>query len=62
MTPGKYLFFTGLIYFVLGTINIFIYPFTVTDYIQFIWMITLAIPFFIPVVARWVGVKTLFGK
>ena len=62
MTPGKYLFFTGLIYFIVGMTNIFVYHFTDTDYIQFVWLITLCIPFFVPFVAQWVGVKVFFRK
>ena len=62
MTPGKYLFFSGLIYFIVAMVNIFVYPFAKTDYIQFVWLITLCVPFYIPFMARWVGVKLFFGK
>ena len=60
MTPGKYLFVTGLIYFVIAMSNVFVYRFADTDYIQFAWILTLAAPFFIPFMSRWVGVKMLF--
>jgi len=62
MTPGKYLFFSGLIYFVVAMINIFVYPFTNTDYIQFVWLFTLCAPFYIPAMSQWVGVKLFFRK
>lgn len=60
MTPGKYLFFTGLIYFIVGMTNTFVYHFTEIEYIQFAWIIILSLPLVIPAVSRWVGVNLLW--
>lgn len=48
-SPGQYLFFTGLVYFVVGMFNIFVYRFTETEIIQMVWLLVLCIPVFLPI-------------
>jgi len=48
LTPGEYLFFTGLVYVIVGMVNIFWHKFTETEYIQMIWLAIVALPLFIP--------------
>ena len=49
LTPGEYLFFTGLIYFVVGMVDIFYYRFTEPEYIQVVWILILMLPVIVPI-------------
>lgn len=48
LTPGEYMFATGLIYFIVGMINLFWYKFAEIEYIQMTWVLILALPLCIP--------------
>ena len=60
MTPGPWLFSTGLVYFVVGMFNLFVYKFTELEYIQPFWLLITASPLFIGPLGRWVGVHTVW--
>ncbi len=49
ISPGQYLFFTGLVYFIVGMFNIFVYRFTEIEIIQMVWLLVLCIPVFLPI-------------
>ena len=48
ISPGQYLFCSGLVYFVVGMFDIFVYHFCETEYIQMAWMLVLLIPVLVP--------------
>ena len=48
ISPGQYMFYTGLIYFIVGMFNIFVYRFTESEYIQMGWILVLMIPVSVP--------------
>lgn len=49
MSPGEYMFLTGLIYFVVGMYDIFVDRFVEPEYIQMVWTLVLLIPVLFPV-------------
>ena len=49
LSPGQYLFYTGLVYFIVGMFNIFVYRFTESEIIQMVWMLVLLIPVLFPI-------------
>ena len=49
ISPGQYMFYTGLIYFVVGMINIFVYRFCETEILQMCWILILMIPVLLPI-------------
>ena len=50
ISPGQYLFYTGLVYFIAGMINIFVYKFVFdTVVLQLIWILVLCLPVFLPI-------------
>jgi hypothetical protein len=48
ISPGQYMFYTGLVYFIVGMFDIFVYRFCEPEYIQMAWMLVLMIPVLIP--------------
>ena len=48
LTGGEYLFFTGLVYFAVGMVDIFWYRFAEPEYIQMVWLAIVALPLLIP--------------
>ena len=50
ISPGWWLVYVSGIYFIAGTVDIFVYPYCVI----------LSLPLWIPPLSRWVGVKLLF--
>ena len=48
MSPGQYMFWTGLVYFVVGMFDIFVYRFCEPKWIQMVWMLVLLIPVLVP--------------
>lgn len=59
---GHYLFWTGFVYLALGTINIFVYSFTNTVYLQMAWIGMLLLPLTIPPVARFLNMSTFWEQ
>ena len=49
ISPGQYMFWTGLIYFVVGMYDIFVDRFVEPEFIQMTWMLVLLIPVLFPV-------------
>lgn len=48
LSPGEYLFITGLIYFIVGMYDIFVDRFVEPEYLQLTWILVLMIPVIIP--------------
>ena len=48
ISPGQYMFCTGLVYFAVGMFDIFVYRFCEPEWIQMIWMLVLMIPVLVP--------------
>ena len=49
LSPGEYMFVTGLIYFVVGMYDIFVDRFVEPEYIQMAWIFVLFIPVLFPI-------------
>lgn len=49
ISPGQYMFYTGVIYFFTGMFDIFVYRFTEPEWIQMTWILVLMIPVLLPV-------------
>lgn len=49
LSPGEYMFVTGLVYFIVGMFDIFVYRFIEPEYIQMVWILVLMIPVLFPV-------------
>jgi hypothetical protein len=48
ISPGQYMFWTGVIYFIVGMFDIFVYRFCDPEWIQMAWILVLMIPVLIP--------------
>lgn len=48
ISPGEYMFVTGLIYFVVGMYDIFVDRFIEPEWLQMIWVLVLLIPVLFP--------------
>ena len=64
---GYYLFWTGFVYFCLGTYSIFVNNFISTSVLQILWIASLAFPFTYPPFGRWLNMsidwdQKMFGK
>jgi hypothetical protein len=60
LTPSEYMFWTGLVYFVIGMYDIFVDRFVEPEFIQIAWVLVLMIPVLFPV--RWLVRGTPFWK
>lgn len=60
ISSGWWLVYVSIVYFVAGMVNVFVYRFCETELLQIAYCIILSLPFFIPSLSRWVGVKMLF--
>lgn len=49
ISPGQYMFWTGLVYFVVGMFDVLVYRFCEPEYIQMTWMMVLLIPVLLPI-------------
>ena len=49
ISPGQYMFYTGVIYFFTGMFDIFVYRFIEPEYIQMVWTLVLLIPVLFPI-------------
>lgn len=49
ISPGQYMFYTGLVYFIVGMFDIFVYRFCEPEYIQMVWILVLFIPVLLPI-------------
>ncbi len=48
ISPGQYMFWTGLVYFVVSMFDIFVYRFCEPEWIQMTWILVLMIPVLVP--------------
>lgn len=48
LQPGTWLFSTCIIYALVAVINLFVYKFTSTEYIEMTWLWITAMPLFFP--------------
>ncbi len=48
ISPGQYMFWTGVVYFMVGMFDIFVYRFCEPEMIQMVWILVLMIPVFVP--------------
>ena len=60
MDSGLYLLTVTTIYAIIGLLNIFVFNWTKTEYIQLVWMLVLSLPLWIKPIARWCNMKTLW--
>ena len=49
ISGGQYMFYTGVVYFIAGMINLFVYKFWEVEYIQMIWILVLLVPVLFPI-------------
>lgn len=49
ISPGQYMFYTGVIYFFTGMFDIFVYRFCEPEWIQMTWILVLMIPVLFPI-------------
>jgi hypothetical protein len=49
ISPGQYMFWTGLVYFIVGMFDVLVYRFCEPEYIQMAWVLVLMIPVFFPI-------------
>ena len=49
LSPGQYMFYTGVIYFFTGMFDIFVYRFCEPEWIQMTWILVLMIPVLFPI-------------
>ena len=49
ISPGQYMFYTGVIYLIVGMFDIFVYRFCEPEYIQMVWTLVLLIPVLFPI-------------
>jgi len=48
LSSGQYLFYTGLVYFILGMLDLFWYRFAEPEVLQAVWVVVLALPLLVP--------------
>jgi hypothetical protein len=60
LSPGEYMFFTGLVYFLAGMFDIFVYRFCEPEWLQMVWMLVLLIPVLLPV--KWLVRNSPFWR
>ena len=59
-TGGYYLFWTGLVYFLVGMYHVFIDKFCPVEYIQIVWILVMALPLVCKPVARRLNMRTFW--
>jgi hypothetical protein len=60
MDGGLYLLTVTVIYAIIGLLNIFVYTWTRTEYIQIVWMLVLSLPLWIKPIAKWCNMQTIW--
>ena len=56
-TGGYYLFWTGLVYLLIGGYNVFVEHIVPVEIVQVAWVAILALPFAIPQFGRWLNMS-----
>ena len=56
-TGGYYLFWTGLVYLLIGGYNVFVEHIVPVEIVQMAWVAILALPFAIPQFGRWLNMS-----
>ena len=54
---GYYLFWTGVVYLVVGATNVFWLHFCSAEYLSAVWVATMMLPFAIPQLGRWLNMS-----
>lgn len=49
ISPGQYLFWTGLIYFLIGMYDVFVDKFVSVEILQVCWILILLVPVLLPI-------------
>ena len=49
ISPGQYLFWSGVVYFLVGMFDIFVYRFVEPEILSMVWCIWLCIPVLLPI-------------
>ena len=57
---GTYLFYVTAIYYFVAMYGVFVEPYTRLEYIQFAWIFVCSLPLWIPPLARFLRMKTLW--
>ena len=60
MHGGLYLLTVTIIYAIVGLLNVFVFEYTKTEYIQLVWLVVLSLPLWIKPIARWCNMRTLW--
>jgi hypothetical protein len=60
ISPGWWLVYVSIIYFIAGIVDIFVYHFCDIELLLFAYCVILSLPLWVPPLSRWVGVKLLF--
>lgn len=59
-SPGTWLFWVSLIYFLVGFYAVFVLQYKHLEYIQMVYVLIISLPLWIPPLARWVKVKCIW--
>lgn len=59
---GVYLLTVTVTYAIIGLLNVFVFNWTKTEYIQLVWMLVLSLPLWIKPMARWCNMKTVWER
>jgi hypothetical protein len=62
ISPGWYLFYTGFVYLLAGTVDIFIYRFCDPELLSMAYCVILSLPLIFTPIARFVGMKTFWER
>ena len=57
ISPGLYLVYVGIVYFLVGMVNIFVYRFCESELLSLAYIVILSLPLWIPPLSRWVGIS-----
>jgi hypothetical protein len=49
ISGGQYMFWTGLVYFIVSMFDILVYRFCEPEYIQMVWIMVLMVPVLFPI-------------
>lgn len=62
ITPGWWLVYVNIVYWIVGLTNIFVYTFVPFEYVSFAYCVILSLPLWIPPVARFCNMKVIWRK
>ena len=62
ISPGWWLVYVSLGYWIAGMLNIFVYKFAPFEYVQFAYCVILSLPLWIPPIARFCNMTVIWRK